>query len=70
MFSVVAMGADSATSFSMTDARAFLAALQRPEFNELVRSLEHDRPGRRGRERELEIYKAWAFALRLHGQRR
>jgi HK97 family phage prohead protease len=65
--SVVAMGANSATSFSMTDARAFLAALQRPEFDQLVQSLERDRPHKSGR--DLDFYKARAFALRLHNQR-
>jgi HK97 family phage prohead protease len=68
--SVVTMGANPATSFSMRDAKEFLEALQRPEFDELVRQLERDRPGKRSRERELEIYKARAFALRLHGERR
>jgi hypothetical protein len=66
--SVVTMGANSATSFSMRDAKEFLAALQRPEFDELVRSLERDRPRKPGR--DLDYYKARAYALRLHSQRR
>jgi HK97 family phage prohead protease len=65
--SVVALGANSATSFSMTDARAFLAALQRPEFDQLVQSLERDRPRKPGP--DLDYYKARAFALRLHNKR-
>jgi phage head maturation protease len=66
--SVVTMGANSATSFSMREAKEFLAALQRPEFDELVRSLERDRPRKRGR--DIDYYKARAYALRLHSQRR
>jgi hypothetical protein len=61
----------AATSLSTTDARAFLAALPRPEFDELVRSLERDRPRKRsrGHERQLELYKVRAYALRLYSER-
>jgi len=61
----------AATSLSITDARAFLAALPRPEFDELVRSLERDRPRKRSRahERQLELYKVGRTRWRLHSER-
>jgi HK97 family phage prohead protease len=66
--SVVTMGANPATSFSMRDAKEFLEALQRSEFDDLVRLLERDRP--RKNSRDLDYYRARAFALRLRSQAR
>jgi hypothetical protein len=54
-------------SFSMRDAREFLAALNRPEFDDLVRSVDKADPSRQ-RRRNLELYRARAFALRLKGE--
>ena len=62
--SVVTTPANSAASFSMSDARAFLAELERPVFDDLVRSVD-DAPDQR-----LEFYRAKAFALKLAGQAR
>jgi hypothetical protein len=59
------MGANPGTSFSMRDAREFLG-LQRLEFDDLVRSLERDRLRKRGR--NLDRYRARAYALGLEGK--
>ena len=59
------MGASPTTSFSLRDAREFLAELSRPEFDDLVRSLDRVDRASTGK---LELYKARAFALRLKGE--
>jgi len=65
--SIVTMGANSASSFSMRDARAFLETLESHEFDELVRNVGSRRstakPG-------LDLWKARAFALKLAGEAR
>ena len=52
----------------MRDATGFFAELSRPEFDDLVRSLERDRP--RKPFRDVKIYKAHAYTLRLRGEQR
>lgn len=69
--SVVNQGANPATTFTMRDAQQFLTAMDRDEFVEFMRSIQPEETPAEVEVpepivvRDLELYKARAYALRL-----